>query len=201
MKVRSFLTIAATSVLALGLATGVALAQDPETGGVTRVAADAACAATADVVKPAPGLIRAYRIAYNTTDNTDDGPLGEALNSPAWQNRIYQEEMHRDYLAMNGWKDADPADVPTFRCNFKVAVFPALNAPEPEPTTVPPPPPTTTPVPPPTTNPVPPTSTSVNPPPVVVNPPPNTVVVVPPAVNNSNDVPVGGVATGDGSSL
>jgi hypothetical protein len=71
-----------------------------------------------------------------------------------------------------------------------------------EPTTVPPPPPTTTPVPPPTTNPVPPTSTSVNPPPpVVVNPPPNTVIVVPPAVNNSNDVPVGGVATGDGSSL
>ena len=130
------LLVAGLSASLLVGATSVSWAQDAETGGVSPADANAACAATAAVVTPAQGLIDAYRGAYNTRDNTDDGPLGAALNSPPWQNRIYLEETHRDYTGE------------IFTCDGGAAVFPEPAVEEPEPTETPDPtttPPVTTP--------------------------------------------------------
>jgi hypothetical protein len=195
MKLTRTATLSAATLLGFGLLSGSALAQDIDTGGISADVADDACAQVQNVVRPAQGLIDGYRIAYNTRDNTDDGPLGEALNSPEWANLILQQEMHRDYLAMDGW----PEPVPTFSCDGQAADFPKPATPDPttppaptsEPEPTPEPTPTTAPEP--TSSPAPPAPA---PPPVVEND-----VDVDVDVEDDGVVPVGGVETGDGSSL
>lgn len=119
-------------VLAASIAfTPLAFAQDATTHGVPKADADAACAAVVGDTVHTAAAEAAFRAAYNTTDNTDDGPASVGL-SAAWQHLIYEQELHRDYLGLAGLPDGA-----TFTCNGAVAVFPDLTPP----TT---PPPTTT---------------------------------------------------------
>lgn len=113
------LIVLAGAVLALA-PLGVAYAQNPDTGGVTRADADAACAAVVGEPAPDAALVAGFRAAYNTVDNTDDGPASVGL-SPAQQRLIYLEELHIDYLGLAGLDDTA-----TFRCDGATAVFPTL---------------------------------------------------------------------------
>lgn len=99
---------------------GVAHAQNPDTGGVTQADADSACAAVMGQPVPDAALVAGFRAAYNTVDNTDDGPASVGL-SPQWQRLIYLEELHIDYLGLSGLDDSA-----TFTCTGGTAAFPAL---------------------------------------------------------------------------
>lgn len=118
---KSLLVLAASTALLVACAGSAAAAGDPATGGVTASDANAACAGVVGVPVPDASKIAAYVAAYNTTDNTDDGPAATLLGSPAYANLIYQQELHRDYLGLN-----DLVDSATFTCNGAVAVFPDL---------------------------------------------------------------------------
>lgn len=166
----------------------LAFAQDAVTGGVPQADADAACAAIVDSGPGAPADVAAFRAAYNTVDNTDDGPAGANLS--AEQERvIYLQELHVDYMG----PDADPTR--TFACEGPVAVFPTDPTPTPTPTTTAAPEPTTT-VPVPTTAPsttTAPLSSTTTPPSPVVLPTPDG-----PFGQIGGTPPVGGVDTGGG---
>lgn len=118
---KSLLVLAASAALLVACAGSAAAAGDAATGGVSAADANAACAGIVGVPTPDAAKIAAYVAAYNTTDNTDDGPAGVLLNSPTYAALIYQQELHRDYLGLN-----DLVDSATFTCNGAVAVFPDL---------------------------------------------------------------------------
>ncbi len=172
----------------------LAFAQDATTHGVPQAEADAACAAVVGDTVHTAAAEAAFRAAYNTTDNTDDGPASVGL-SAAWQHLIYEQELHRDYLGL-----ADLPDGATFTCNGAVAVFPDLTPP----TTVPP---TTTVAPTtaaPTTDPADPTST-VAPTSTTTSTTPPLPTILPVPVPESGagfsqvgTVPAGSVDTGGG---
>ncbi len=98
----------------------VGYAQDVDTGGVTRAEATAACAGILDEPAPADALIAGFRAAYNTVDNTDDGPASVGISAD-WQRLIYLQELHIDYLGLDGLDDTA-----TFTCTGGVAAFPDL---------------------------------------------------------------------------
>ncbi len=114
--------IALTGAALLLAPLGVAYAQNPTTGGVTQADADTACAAVLDEPAPDADLVAGFRAAYNTTSNTDDGPASVGLSAD-WQRLIYLQELHIDFLGLDGLDDSA-----TFRCDGGTAVFPALTA-------------------------------------------------------------------------
>lgn len=121
---RALIALTGLTLAALTVSAPAALAQDPTTGGVTQAEADAACTAVATETVPTAEEIAAFRAAYNTVDNGDDGPASAGL-SPAWQRLIYLQELHIDYLGLDGLDDSA-----SFTCGTDAAVFAELSVAE-----------------------------------------------------------------------